>query len=166
MKITIQTGEDNAILRATSAEVLQVQLKDVLPTGKEMLKWLKSKSNGAGLAAPQVGLNKRMIVVNHYVEENEELHVDKTLLMINPVITWKSESCSLDEEGCFSCPEQYGNVLRNDSIRIEFRNERFLLKKLELNGFNARVVQHEIDHLDGILFLDKVQGEVIVEKQE
>lgn len=155
---------DNRILREISTEVSQAQLKDILPIGKEMLKWLKSKSNGAGLAAPQVGLNKRMIVVNNYVEEEDELHVHKTLLMINPVITWKSESCSLDEEGCFSCPEQYGNVLRNDAVRVEFRNERYLLKKMELSGFNARVAQHEIDHLDGVLFLDKVQGEVIVEK--
>ncbi len=164
MKLTIQTGETNNILRAISTEVTQAQLNEVLPTGKEMLKWLKSKHNGAGLAAPQVGMNKRMIVVNMYEEEDGELHVHKTLLMINPVILWKSEACSLDEEGCFSCPEQYGNVLRNDQIRLEFRNEQFLLKKLDLNGFNARVVQHEIDHLDGILFLDKVQGEIIIEK--
>jgi peptide deformylase len=98
MKLTIQTGNTNAILRATSTEVTQSQIKEVLPTGKEMLKWLKSKQNGAGLAAPQVGLNKRMIVVNLYEEEDGELHVYKTLLMINPVISWKSEAVVLDEE--------------------------------------------------------------------
>lgn len=164
MKLTIQTGNTNAILRATSTEVTQSQIKEVVPTGKEMLKWLKSKQNGAGLAAPQVGLNKRMIVVNLYEEEDGELHVYKTLLMINPVISWKSDSVVLDEEWCFSCPEQYGNVLRSDEIQVEFRDERFLLKKLHLKGFSARVVQHEIDHLDGILFLDKVQGEIVREK--
>lgn len=164
MKLIIQTGEANSILRATSTEVMQTQIKDVLSTGKEMLKWLKAKQNGAGLAAPQIGLNKRMIVVNLYEEEDGELHIHKTLLMINPVITWKSEKITLDEEGCFSCPEQYGNVLRNEEIKMEFRDERFLLKKLNLNGFNARVVQHEIDHLDGVLFIDKVQGDIVIEK--
>lgn len=163
MKLTIQTGETNEILRTISTEVTKEQLKDVLPTGKEMLKWLKSKKNGAGLAAPQVGLNKRMIVVNLYEEEEGEWHIYKTLLMINPVITWKSEDMVLDEEGCFSCPNQYGNVLRPDKIQLEFRDERFLLKKLELDSFSGRVVQHEIDHLDGVLFVDKVVGEMVVE---
>jgi len=163
MKLTIQTGETNDILRAVSQEVTQSELKEVLPTGKEMLKWLKAKQNGAGLAAPQVGMNKRMIVVNLYEEEGGEYHIYKTLLMINPVITWKSEECALDEEGCFSCPDEYGNVLRPTKIKLEFRDERFLLKKLDLEDFNARVVQHEIDHLDGVLFVDKVQGDIIIE---
>lgn len=55
-------------------------------------------------------------------------------------------------------------MLRSDEIQVEFRDERFLLKKLLLKGFSARVIQHEIDHLDGILFLDKVQGELVLEK--
>lgn len=133
MKITIQTGHENEVLRAVSTEITLNELQKHLPTGKSMLKWLKEKSNGAGLAAPQVGLNKRMIVVNLYEEHEDELHILKTLLMINPVITWKSDECELDEEGCFSCPEEYGQVLRSSKIRIEFRDERFLLKKLELS---------------------------------
>lgn len=164
MKLTIQTGADNPILRSVSKEVLQGELKEVLPTGRAMMKWLKEKDNGAGLAAPQVGLGKRMVTVNLYHEEWDELHIYKTLLMINPVITWKSEEYELDEEGCFSCPNKFGKVLRSRKIRLEFRDERFLLKKLELTGFSARVVQHEIDHLDGILFIDKVQGELVFER--
>jgi peptide deformylase len=163
MKIDIQTGEENQILRSISTEVKKEELSEVLVTGRAMVKWLKAKNNGAWLAAPQVGLNKRMIVVNMYHEEDGEFHLVKTLLMINPVITWASETCELDEEGCFSCPGEYGKVLRSTQIRLEFRDERFLLKKLPLDGFNARIVQHEIDHLNGVLFVDKVQGELVIE---
>lgn len=133
MKITIQTGHENEVLRTVSTEITLNELQKYLPTGKAMFKWLKEKSNGAGLAAPQVGLNKRMVVVNLYEEHEDELHILKTLLMINPVITWKSEECELDEEGCFSCPEEYGQVSRSSKIRVEFRDDRFLLKKLELS---------------------------------
>jgi peptide deformylase len=162
MKLNIQTGEDNPILRATAPEVTQGELKTVLLTGTAMLKWLKNKSNGAGLAAPQVGLSKRMIVVNLYEEEDGELHLTKTLLMINPVVLSESGEIESDEEGCFSRPGMYGQVLRRHSIEIEFRNERYLLKRLSLEGFNARVVLHEIDHLNGVLFTDKVQGKLLM----
>ncbi len=164
MKLTIQTGETNEILRTPATEVRKEELSEVLSVGKNMMKWLKAKDNGAGLAAPQVGLSKRIIVVNLYHEEDDELHLIKTLLMINPTIVWASTECYLDEEGCFSCPGEYGQVLRSNAIRLEFRDERFLLKKLELDGFSARVVQHELDHLNGVLFVDKVQGELIIEK--
>lgn len=86
-------------------------------------------------------------------------------MMINPVILTKSEECSLDEEGCFSEPGIYGQVLRSDSIEVEFRDDRFLLKKLRLEGFSARVVLHEIDHLDGVLFTDKLVGEEIISEE-
>ena len=162
MKLNIQTGEDNPILRATAIEVTQNELKWILPTGQAMMKWLKSKSNGAGLAAPQVGLSKRMIVVNLYEEEDSELHLTKTLLMINPVVLCETGELESDEEGCFSRPGMYGQVLRRHSIEMEFRSERYLLKRLTLEGFNARVVLHEIDHLNGVLFTDKVQGKLLM----
>jgi peptide deformylase len=167
MKLKIETGKTNQVLRSVSTPVKQEELKQHLPIAKEMLKWLKAKSNGAGLAAPQVGLNKRIIVVNTYHEDPEdgELHIERTLMMINPVILVKSEECSLDEEGCFSEPGIYGQVSRSNWIEVEFRDDRFLLKKLKLNDFSARVVQHEIDHLDGVLFTDKLVGEEIVSEE-
>ncbi len=162
MKLTIQVGDDNTILRAISTEITREELSAHLPTGEAMHKWLRAKSNGAGLAAPQVGLNKRMIVVNMYKEESDgELHLTKTLLMINPKIIARGSNIESDEEGCFSRPGMYGQVLRAHEIEMEYRDSRYLLKKMSLSGFNARVVQHEIDHLDGVLFTDKIQGKVL-----
>ncbi len=165
MKLSIQTGKENTLLRSRATEISSAELRDILPTGKAMMKWLGAKDNGAGLAAPQVGLSKRMIVVNLYEEEDGELHTIQSILMINPVIREFSTEVELDEEGCFSCPDEYGRVSRPRDILVEYRDVRYTLKKLRLSGFSARVVQHEIDHLDGILFTDKVIGEMIFEKE-
>ena len=74
--------------------------------------------------------------------------------MVNPKITWKSEETVLLDEGCLSVPDQNGEVLRSKSIRITFQNKDGKYKKWKLDGIAARVVQHEIDHLEGILFVD------------
>ena len=81
--------------------------------------------------------------------------------MINPRVISKGGEIESDEEGCFSRPGMYGQVLRAHEIEMEYRDNRYLMKKMSLSGFNARVVQHEIDHLDGILFTDKVQGKML-----
>jgi len=112
------------------------------------------ESNGIGLAAPQVGISKRIIVFDVGSLFPEYLPV----AMINPVIS-KQEGEDLGEEGCLSLPELYALVKRAEHVHVDgltLGGDKF---KLECEGFIARVLQHEIDHLDGILFVDRLDNE-------
>jgi len=104
--------------------------------------------DGIGLAAPQVSESIRLIVVN-----------TKTgpMIMINPVIRKKSLIKEWDEEGCLSVPHTFGQVRRHKVIRVSFVDEVGQSRQIEARGLLARVIQHEIDHLDGILFIDKAK---------
>jgi peptide deformylase len=121
-----------------------------------MLEYIKDPENGwVGLAAPQIGVNKRIIVVSlmqTYEDENF-----RTIPMINPEIFEHSTDQCLDEEGCLSVPWEHGDVLRWNWIKVRFYDEKWQEKSLVLKNLAARIVQHEIDHLDGILFIDKIQ---------
>ena len=108
------------------------------------------EADGIGLAAPQIGINERIIIIDETTEE----HGRYAHLMVNPKITWKSEEKVLFDEGCLSVPDQNGEVLRPKEIKLTFQNKDGKYKKWKLDGIAARVVQHEIDHLDGILFVD------------
>ena len=114
----------------------------------EMKKTMKAKK-GLGLAAPQVGENMRLIVVT--------LEDKKVLAMANPVILKHSDDVEVCEEGCLSLPGIYEQVSRYASIVVEFKDLDKNRQMLQLFGMDARVVQHEIDHLNGVLFVDRVR---------
>lgn len=103
-------------------------------------------ADGVGIASPQVGRNIRAIVVN--TGAHPECYM-------NPVITKSSETMVESEEGCLSVPKQYGLVSRHKKITVEAINRHGKRVVLDLKGFPAIVFQHEINHLDGILFIDK-----------
>lgn len=105
--------------------------------------------DGIGLAAPQVGENIRLAVINTK---------DGPIFLFNPKIIKKSLFKDWDEEGCLSVPMYFGEVKRNRSITCVFLNEKGESKKMRSSGLLARVTQHEIDHLDGILFIDKAKN--------
>ncbi len=149
MALSLETGEDNEILRKKSKPVQSVD-KKLLKFIKEMEVAVK-KEKGVGLAAPQVGLNQRIIVV---LLDNK-----KVVPMINPEITSYSDEIALGEEGCLSLPGKWGQVKRYQAINVKYLDERGGMKHVKLEDFNARVVQHEIDHLDGILFTDYLNAE-------
>ncbi|NCN22383.1 peptide deformylase [Candidatus Falkowbacteria bacterium] len=142
------------LLRKKSEELDLSLLKD--PEFKQWLKDLELtmlKKDGAGLAAPQVGKNIRVFVV---------VNNKKSLFLINPRITKKSWGKIIDEEGCLSVVNEkgeliFGRVARHKKINISFYNEKGDLKKISVDKFLARVIQHENDHLDGILFIDKLE---------
>ena len=118
---------------------------------------------GIGLAAPQVGVTKRLIVID-VTESDDSRHTYK---MINPRITWFSNGLSNYEEGCLSLPEQYANVIRPEQICVEFLDYKGKLQTIEAKGVLATCIQHEIDHLDGILFVDhitKLRRDLIIRK--
>lgn len=107
------------------------------------------KKDGAGLAAPQVGKNIRLIAINS---------VDGSIIMINPRITKKSWAKEWDMEGCLSVPNTFGKVRRHKKIKYVYCNNTGDQKSMEAKGLMARIIQHEFDHLDGILFIDKAKN--------
>ena len=102
-------------------------------------------SEGVGIAAPQVGVSIRAVVVD--VDKKNRYD------MINPVITFR-EGVAVGEEGCLSCPDLFGDVTRAEKIRVEYTSRFNKKKTLEAEGLLARCIQHELDHLDGKLFID------------
>ncbi|MFZ1517659.1 MAG: peptide deformylase [Ignavibacteriaceae bacterium] len=114
-------------------------------------------ANGIGLAANQVGLNKQIFVVDISMVEGYE--DSKPIALINPKIIAKSEELSVYEEGCLSIPDQHEEVKRPKKITIEFYDTDFNKHTIEADGLLARVMQHEFDHLQGILFTDLVDEE-------
>jgi peptide deformylase len=107
------------------------------------------KNKGIGLAAPQIGQNIRLIVVNLK---------DGPIWLVNPNITWRSLTTEFGEEGCLSVPETFGQVKRNKKITVKFTDINGREVKIRAQGLLARVMQHEIDHLDGVLFIDKAKN--------
>jgi len=141
--LPIITGEKNPILRAKTKTVQKVS-KDIVKLLKDMQDTL-IKANGAGIAAPQVGRTERICLAV----------LDKKIIpLINPKITWSSKSTGTVEEGCLSLPDLWIPVQRPNDIVVEFMTPNGKTLELKLSDFDARVVQHEIDHLDGVLITD------------
>lgn len=107
---------------------------------------------GIGLAAPQIGVTERMLVVD--VSNGEEGEAKKPYCLINPEIIWKSEETSVYREGCLSIPDHYAEVRRPAEVRVKFQNPTGSFEEMHAQGLLATCVQHEIDHLNGVLFID------------
>jgi peptide deformylase len=123
---------------------------------------LATRDDGVGLSAPQIAVNKRVFVVSGKVFDTYWLNIKTPSLnlppdeyFINPVIIKSSKKLSILEEGCLSIPELYGMVKRPISVSIEYLNQNGEKVEKKATGILARIFQHEIDHLDGILFTDK-----------
>ena len=114
-------------------------------------------SDGIGLAAPQTGKAIRLFIIDASpLGEDEPELANFKRTFINPVITKKSEEKTKSEEGCLSIPDVREDVERHTELTIEYFNEKFEKKTENLKGMAAIILQHEYDHLDGILFTDKV----------
>jgi peptide deformylase len=141
-------------LRRQSELVNPTEIKTALfQNWLQDLKETMIKKDGAGLAAPQIGETKRVIVINHE---------DKTYFLINPQITRKSWARETEEEGCLSVLNDQGEIVyapvaRYKKINCIYLDERGERKKISAEKILARIIQHEIDHLDGILFIDRVE---------
>jgi peptide deformylase len=120
---------------------------------KNMFESMK-ESNGVGLAAPQVGLNINLFVVDSTEVKNNSNGIHKAF--INPEILEYSGKRYTYEEGCLSIPNIHEDVVREDKIRIWYQDENFNEFEEEYDGINARIIQHEYDHLLGKLFIDKI----------
>ena len=114
-------------------------------------------SEGVGLAAPQVGVNKRIVIVDgrDLSDTYDYLH-DFVRIMINPVVLEESEETCEYSEGCLSVPGVYAEVVRPSKIKVEYYNENFEKVVEEFDRFGCRMVQHELSHLEGNLFVDNI----------
>lgn len=109
---------------------------------------------GVGLAAPQVGVCKRIIVVDTSDPQGDR----QPLRMVNPEIIAASDELLLREEGCLSFPEQYEDVERPATVRVRYLDHENEIRELDAEGLQAVCVQHEIDHLDGVLLVDHLSS--------
>ena len=166
----------NPILKKKSTPVDKVDSK-IKKLMDEMLNTMY-KAPGIGLAAPQIGINKRVIVIDtaprpglkRYQEEKikkkEEIKPNP-IQMANPELIWISEKKEEDEEGCLSIPGVMGEVSRPSSCKVKYLDRYGESKKLLAEGLLARCIQHEIDHINGILFIDhlsKTKKDMILRK--
>ena len=113
------------------------------------------RAPGIGLAAPQVGVLKRVVVLDVAKRRDEEAK-SEPMAFINPAVTWASEEMSTYEEGCLSIPEFYEAVERPAVIRVAYLDPSGASKEIEAEGILATCLQHEIDHLNGVLFIDHI----------
>ena len=144
-RIVRQTGDE--ILRKKSKEVTELteRLKELISDMKDTM----NKLEGVGLAAVQVGILKRIIICKP--EEDKE-----PIVLINPVIIKKSEEVEEDLEGCLSVDGYRGSVMRPKDIVVKAKDENMNDIEFDAEGFFARIICHEVDHLDGVLYTDKV----------
>lgn len=141
-------GADNVTLRTVSKPVKQITA-ELQAFAVDMTKTMV-KENGVGVAAPQVGRNIRMAIVKLNPGEKNEI----IFPIINPEILERSEELEDGEEGCLSLRGTWGKVKRSSHLLLRYTNFKGKEQTLELQGFNARIIQHEVDHLDGKLFID------------
>ena len=146
-------------LRTPAIRIVKVD-DSIRQLAKNMLVTMYS-AKGIGLAAPQVGVQKRILVIDLNFEDPDA----PPNVFINPEIISSSASLDTYEEGCLSIPGVYLNVLRPSSIKLSYRDEMGRPKKMNAEGLMARCIQHEIDHLNGVLFVDKVTDQDELKKQ-
>jgi peptide deformylase len=118
-------------------------------------------SDGIGLAAPQVGIHKQLIVIDCELEDPSA----PPLILINPVIKSYGKALCKDQEGCLSIPGVYLDVERPDTIEVAYKDEFGRPRTLKADGLLARAIQHELDHLNGVLFVDRVENELALTEE-
>ena len=139
----------NPLLRQKSEKLKRVTKEDI-QLSKRMIKIMK-KAPGVGLAANQIGVLKQIVVVNI---QDKEKAIEKTYALFNPVIKNYSKKKVIIEEGCLSLPQQFADIERPESITLCYTNEKNKIVEEKKDGQEARIIQHEIDHLSGKLFVD------------
>ena len=142
MILNILHDGDEILKKISCSVILDDEVREFIGSMKETM----IDANGIGLAAPQVGRNIRVIVVKLQYGDIQE--------MINPAIKWYSDHVVKIEEGCLSVPGKYVELTRPSKISISFQDLSGKYRRWKLKSLEARIVQHEIDHLDGVLMTD------------
>ena len=140
--------EPDPILRKKSTPVSVVD-KSIKKLLHDMLETMYA-APGIGLAAAQVGVLKRVVVID-LAKDGEK---KSPIFFVNPVITWKSDILEKKEEGCLSIPDYFAEIKRPNACHVKYLDQHGKEKQLKAEGLLATCIQHEIDHCDGILFID------------
>ena len=156
MKIyQIDSREDSLLLRQPSCDftIRDLNGEAYKELARKMVETLKSTGSGVGIAGPQVGLNRRVVVVKRYDKEGYPFEVYPNI-SIEPATDEKA----LGPEGCLSVPDHRGQVLRYTKVNITYTDLETMEPKTEtVEGFSAVIFQHECDHLEGVLYIDKCE---------
>ena len=150
--VTVQ--DENPVLRTVARPVRRVD-RDVRRLMHDMADTMRA-APGVGLAAPQVDVSLRVIVVETPVDVDEPDGERRLLALADPEIVWTDPAIVEDQEACLSIPGLYGDVPRHAAVRVRAFDRSGRRVELAARSFEARVIQHEIDHLNGILFTDRV----------
>lgn len=152
---------DEPVLRRRAKKIVKVT-PEIRKLIEDMIDTMRA-APGVGLAAPQVGVSERLIVVE-YAEEDEDAEIDpsappkkkKLYVVINPEIVWSSDEVVEGTEGCLSIPGWSGDVIRHEAVVVKGLNRSGQRIKINADGWLARIFQHEIDHIDGVLYIDRL----------
>lgn len=151
------------VLRTKATPIAKID-DHVRALGREMIT-IMHQSEGVGLAAQQIGETKAICVIDVPVEYDTDdqgqrinPEIAMPLVLINPVISAPSKKEISREEGCLSFPDIRGNISRPFSIHVTFDNDQGQKVELDVKDFTARVIQHEVDHLNGVLFIDRMSA--------
>ncbi|HEY9605175.1 MAG TPA: peptide deformylase [Allocoleopsis sp.] len=140
------------VLRQPAKRVAKVD-QSIRQLAQEMLQTMYS-ADGIGLAAPQVGINKQIIVIDCEPDNPN----NKPLVLINPAIKRFGRSLCNAQEGCLSIPGVYLDVMRPEEIEVTYKDENGRPQSLKATGLLSRAIQHEMDHLNGVMFVDRVEN--------
>lgn len=151
MSLLPLTTLPNAILHKTSKDLPMDRLREYKSLGEDMIETMLA-SDGIGLAAVQIGKNINLFTINKDVTNSTD-----HLVLCNPTITFQSRGSNVMEEGCLSCPGIYGNVRRPEKVRVTAFTLDGEKIQFKAKGMIAKVFQHEIDHLQGTLIVDKFE---------
>lgn len=153
MRVTLVTNPDDLlVLRAVSAKVEKPEHRIWELLSRRMIATVQHPDHkGVGIAAPQVGINRQLIVVQRFDKDEKPFEV-----YFNPQITAFSDSLHLRAEGCLSIPGMRDMVERPWRIQLKYQDLTGVWREEYVEGFTARIFQHEIDHLNGVLFTDKI----------
>lgn len=139
------------------AEAVEALDESVVTVIQDLVDTMVASGHSVGVAAPQIGVLRRVVVVDVSKSKLGKDNNHGLLEMVNPEILEKSGSRMM-REGCMSVPDYTGNVTRAEHIVVEFNDRGGRLRVIEASGFEAVAIQHELDHLDGMLFLDRVSS--------
>ncbi|PSB14377.1 peptide deformylase [filamentous cyanobacterium CCP1] len=147
------------VLRQPAKRISKVD-DDIRKLARQMLQTMYSE-DGIGLAAPQVGVHKQLIVVDCEPDEA----ATPAIVLINPVITKFSRDTCVIQEGCLSIPKVFLDVTRPEVIEVSYKDENGRPQKMTAKGLLSRVIQHEIDHLNGVMFVDRVDNTLAMNQE-
>ncbi|MBD1912482.1 MULTISPECIES: peptide deformylase [unclassified Leptolyngbya] len=147
------------VLRQPAKRITKID-NEIRQLARDMLQTMYS-NDGIGLAAPQVGVNKQLLVVDIELDDPAK----PPLIMINPTIVRASQEQCVIQEGCLSIPGVFLDVTRPDEIEVSYKDENGRPQKLVATDLLARVIQHEMDHLNGVMFVDRVDNALALNQE-